>query len=180
MSNSTTSTTIRTIPISKMEDFESNPTLMSALFSHVAAFPPYGPFSHLSCGQFCTKMKEPHEIIENQQLTHDEISSFNNNNNFTQQQQQQYGTIKLEEEEQQQNQNNNNFNSSSSSSSNTIFIDDNTGIAYKQVRVLVSYDIQSSSLVQALFMKLWDLDQWRHWGILETAMDLRLGDVDKL
>ena len=167
-----------------MEDFESNPTLMSALFSHVAAFPPYGPFSHLSCGQFCTKMKEPHEIIENQQLTHDEISSFNNNNNnnYTQQQQQQYGTIKLEDEtnEDQQNINTSSLSSYSSNTTTTIFIDDNTGIAYKQVRVLVSYDIQSSSLVQALFMKLWDLDQWRHWGILETAMDLRLGDVDKL
>ena len=182
----TSSSAIRTIEITSMDEFESNPTLMSALFSHAAAVPPFGPFAHLSCAEFCTKMKEPHEIVENKPLTASEISSFNSNQQ--QQQQQNTSMIKSENDDNDDNhvvfderiqQQQQQQNSPSNNKNTALFIDDATGIAYKQVRVLVSYEIKST-LVQALCMKLWDIDQWRHWGILEAALDLRVSDVDKL
>lgn len=41
-------------------------------------------------------------------------------------------------------------------------------------------DIAKPSIVVAVFMKHWDVDQWRHLGSLYIPMDMRLVDVDRL
>ncbi len=121
-----------TVKITKIEEFESNPNLMAALFSHVSAVPPFGPFAHLSAAEFCSKMQNvPQDEVV---LVGGDHHQINNNN--------------------------------SSGAGNTI-------------TATVVYEIKPA-LVMALFMKLWEIDQWRHMGHLYVPMDLRVSDVDHL
>jgi hypothetical protein len=49
-----------------------------------------------------------------------------------------------------------------------------------KVKQQFGIEIAKPSLVVAVFMKLWDVDQWRHLGSLYIPMDMRLTDVDRL
>src|SRR3989338_2152548 len=92
--SSTATATLLSIAIRKITnvaDFESNPSLMAALFSHVAAVPPFGPFAMISAAEFCTKMRR---------VPQDEVLLANNNNN----------QMMMNNEQEDENNNNNNHN----------------------------------------------------------------------
>ena len=134
--SSTATATLLSIAIRKITnvaDFESNPSLMAALFSHVAAVPPFGPFAMISAAEFCTKMKRAPQ---------DEVLLANNMNN----------------EQEDENNNNNSHNT---------------------MTVTMIYDIEPE-LVMAMYMRIWEIDQWRHMGHLYVPMDLKLNNVDQL
>lgn len=101
MSRSTTAAvaaTAATKPLrfEKVVDIQNNPSVVSAIFSHVVMMPPYGPLIHLSAAQLSINLKESLNV---------EIAP---------------------------------------------------------------------SLLTALFMRNWDVDQWRQWSALYAPVDLLL------